>query len=68
MSPIACARDGWRRNRFVCFGEGIRRIVGMLFGEDLTLPLGEILLDPSEELANICDTTPYICESNETTF
>lgn len=37
-------------------------------GDDLMLPLGDLQLDPSMLLADLCETTPYICEVDETAW
>ncbi|MBK7824985.1 hypothetical protein [Nannocystis sp.] len=34
-------------------------------GEDLILPLGDLPLDPTPMLAELCEDTPYICEAND---
>ena len=34
-------------------------------GDDLSMPLGDLLLDPTPMLAELCEDTPYICEAND---
>lgn len=34
-------------------------------GDDLLMPLGDLLLDPDPQLSELCEDTPYICEAND---